>query len=240
MIILGDSGINYWLNKSDVKAKRNLSELPISFFIIHGNHEERASKIESYREKSWRGGTVYYEEKFPDILFAKDGEIYNLNEKSVIVIGGAYSVDKNYRILTGLPWYESEQPSVEIKTYVEEQLKRCNWKVDFVLSHTCPLSFQPEDLFLEFIDQSRVDKSMEEWLEQIYKKVKFHKWYFGHFHGNRQYDNILMFYEEIRELGSDNFLQKIGGPVYKKDEWVMFYPEDNQNYVDGKIAAVDV
>ena len=40
---------------------------------------------------------VYYEEEFPSILFAKDGEVYDFNEKSVIVIGRAYSVDKYYR-----------------------------------------------------------------------------------------------------------------------------------------------
>ena len=70
------------------------SDAAISFFLIHGNHEERASNIGTYREKIWHGGIVYYEEEFPDLLFAKDGELYDFNGKRGIAIGGAYSVDK--------------------------------------------------------------------------------------------------------------------------------------------------
>ena len=52
---------------------------------------------------------------FMDILFAKDAELYELNGLFTFVIGGAYSVDKNYRLLHGLAWWPDEQPSDEIK-----------------------------------------------------------------------------------------------------------------------------
>lgn len=39
-----------------------------------------------------------------------------------IVIGGAYSVDKFYRLSKGYNWFEDEQPSDEIKAYVESNL----------------------------------------------------------------------------------------------------------------------
>lgn len=42
-----------------------------------------------YKLVSWHGGLVYKEEKYPNILFAKDGEIYDFNGKSVMPIGGA-------------------------------------------------------------------------------------------------------------------------------------------------------
>lgn len=79
-------------------------EMSITVFCIHGNHETRPKSLSYYRESEWPGGTVYYEEDFPDILFAKDGEIYDFhdtdgNNISALVIGGAYSVDKFYRIL---------------------------------------------------------------------------------------------------------------------------------------------
>lgn len=41
MIILGDAGLNFWLNKSDYKKKKEVMRLPITLFMIHGNHEER-------------------------------------------------------------------------------------------------------------------------------------------------------------------------------------------------------
>lgn len=44
---------------------------------------------------------MYVEDAYPHILFAKDGEVYDLEGKRTFVIGGAYSVDKAYRILRG-------------------------------------------------------------------------------------------------------------------------------------------
>lgn len=41
MIILGDSGINYWLSPKDEKLKERVNRIPITFFCIHGNHEGR-------------------------------------------------------------------------------------------------------------------------------------------------------------------------------------------------------
>lgn len=97
LIILGDAGINYYLDSSDRNLKEELSQLEITLFCVHGNHEARPWETGDYDEKEWNGGIVYVEEQYPNILFAKDGEVYDFNEKSVIVIGGAYSVDKYYR-----------------------------------------------------------------------------------------------------------------------------------------------
>lgn len=97
MIVLGDAGINYLQDWRDCQLKWALSRLPITILCIHGNHEERPENIRSYREKEWNGGQVFYEEDFPNLLFAKDGGIYDLNGKSALTIGGAYSVDKWFR-----------------------------------------------------------------------------------------------------------------------------------------------
>ena len=45
-----------------------------------------------------------------------------------------------------------------------------------------------------------MDKSTEEWLSKIERKLTYEKWWFGHYHGNREYENAYMLYEEIREL----------------------------------------
>ena len=45
------------------------------------------------------GGNVFIEEEHPNLIFAKDGDAYNIDEKNILVIGGTYSVDKNYRIM---------------------------------------------------------------------------------------------------------------------------------------------
>ena len=143
MIILGDAGINYWLDLSDKELKGRLSGMDITFFCVHGNHEARPWEAADYEEKIWNEGIVYVEEQYPNILFAKDGEIYNFHGKKVMPIGGAYSVDKYYRIRNGLPWFESEQPDEMIKEYVEQQLDKAKWNVDIVLSHTVPIKAEP-------------------------------------------------------------------------------------------------
>ena len=240
MIILGDAGINYALDKWDIILKEKLAKLPITLLCVHGNHEERPYLIDSYEELEWHGGIVYYEKEYPDILFAKDGEIYDFDGKKVIAIGGAYSVDKEFRLLTGRPWFESEQPSNEIREYVEEQLAKNNWKVDYVLSHTCSSKWEPVDLFLEGLDQSKVDKSTEEWLTQLEKKMTYERWYFGHYHDNRTYHSAQMLFEEIRELGSDDFVQRLGRPHYRHGESVMFfyYNGSEEIELDGTIEDV--
>ena len=74
-------------------------------------------------------------------------------------------MDKFYRIARGYGWWEDEQPSDEIKQYVEQQLKEN--KIDVILSHTCPFKYEPVEVFLPGIDQSTVDTSTEKWLDVI-------------------------------------------------------------------------
>ena len=63
LIILGDAGINYYLNELDVTLKQFVQSLPITVFCIHGNHEQRPYMIDGYKEMQWHGGTVYAEDE---------------------------------------------------------------------------------------------------------------------------------------------------------------------------------
>ena len=199
LCILGDAGINYYLNKKDYMLKQVLQDMPITFFCIHGNHEERPFNISTYITKKWNGGIVYYEEEFPNILFAKDGEIYNINGKSILVIGGAYSVDKEYRLLKGWSWFKDEQPNKEIIKYIEKQITKQR-HFDIVLSHTCPIKTEPRHMFLPFIDQSKVDKTTELFLQRVADWITFDNWYFGHFHGHWDNGKYHMLFEDYVEV----------------------------------------
>ncbi|MDO4809902.1 MAG: metallophosphoesterase [Eubacteriales bacterium] len=90
LIILGDAGINYYGRDRDRLQKEEISRLPVTLFCIHGNHEQRPENIKGYHESGWHGGTVYKEDDFPTLLFAKDGEIYDIAGRKTVVIGGAY------------------------------------------------------------------------------------------------------------------------------------------------------
>ena len=200
MIILGDAGLNYYSSLKDIKNKARVAEFPLTFFCIHGNHERRPGTIGSYTTKEYRGGSVWYEEQFPNILFAKDGDIYNFDGNECIVIGGAYSVDKYYRVARNWPWFADEQPSKEIKDYVESQLLARDNTIDVVLSHTCPLRYEPVEMFLPGVDQSTVDASTEEWLGNIEGNLAYKKWYCGHYHTSKKVDRIQFMFEDIEEF----------------------------------------
>ncbi len=188
IIILGDVGANYYGDKRDNSLKASFAELKPTIFCIHGNHEMRPWNIPTYKTKEWNGGIVWYEEEYPNILFAKDGEIYDIEGAKHLVIGGAYSVDKYYRISRGYGWWEDEQPSEEIKQYVEKQIKEKAF--DVVLTHTCPFKYEPIETFLPGIDQSTVDTSTEKWLDKIEESIDYKAWYCGHWHINKRIDKM--------------------------------------------------
>lgn len=200
LIILGDAGINYYANYKDYYLKNSLLQYPITFFCIHGNHEERPENIRTYNIKIFHEGIVYYEKDYPNILFAKDGEIYNFNNKNVLVIGGAYSVDKYIRLARGYNWYESEQPSDEVKTKVKDVLSKRDNKIDIILSHTCPYKYLPREMFLDGIEQSKVDNSTEYFLDEIENNTDYKLWYCGHYHTDKEIDKIIFMFNKIEEF----------------------------------------
>lgn len=197
LIILGDAGINFSGGRHDRMKKELLESLPITIFAIHGNHEQRPYTIDTYKEKLWHGGVVFYEEEYPDLLFAKDGEVFELDGKMAIVMGGAYSIDKMMRLMYGYGWWPDEQPSEEIKRDVERKLDELGWKVDVVLSHTTPLKYEPMEVFMSGVDQSKVDKSTEIWLDGIEEQLDYGKWYCGHYHTEKKIDMVEIMFENF-------------------------------------------
>lgn len=185
MIILGDAGVNYFGPGRDDVLKRMLAELPITLLCIHGNHEMRPERLYTYALIPWRGGLVWQEPMFPTLLFARDGEVFDLDGVQTLVIGGAYSVDKLWRVARGGGWWPDEQPDEVIRSRTEAALAARGWQVDAVLSHTCPLCYEPVEVFLAGLDQRRVDKSTERWLEEIESRLTYRRWYCGHFHTDK-------------------------------------------------------
>ena len=203
IIILGDTGFNYYLNKKDDILKQYVSELPCKFFCIRGNHEARPENINTYHTEILKFGEVYMEDKYPKILFAKDGGLYNFDGNSVLCIGGAYSVDKMYRIARGWMWFADEQLTEdEMKLITNNVIKYTEFAdIDYVLTHTCPYNTRPVHMFLPNIDQNTVDSSMEKWLQGIADAIDFKRWYFGHYHGDWDNGKYTMLFNGIVPLG---------------------------------------
>ena len=235
IIILGDSGLNFWLNNTDKKYKKTLNDMGYHIYCVRGNHEERPENIPGMvllTEDEDVGNAVWFQEEFPNIRYFVDGNAYNIGGHSVLVIGGAYSVDKWYRLArAGYSPAEAETANPKKCGWFKDELltekemiaitKECEGKhFDFVLSHTCPLSWEPTDLFLRGIDQSQVDKSMEFWLDELRHHVDWHVWLFGHYHADRierpRVEQMYMDYENIDTIWNRWFDKK----TYEKEWWL--------------------
>ena len=207
VIILGDAGLNFWLGGSDKKHKRESAKFGYTIYCVHGNHEERPENL-GYTSMYDPNvdGEVYFDPDFDNIrYFWMSGE-YMIGGRKTLVIGGAYSVDKWYRLNRAAAagqsfsgWFESEQ--------LTEAERQIIWKnvvgqtYNLVLTHTCPLDWEPTDLFLSGIDQSTVDKSMEVWLNNLKETFVWDYWLFGHYHADRiERPYVEQFYREFEDL----------------------------------------
>ena len=232
IIVLGDAGINYYLNEEDSKFKESLKKYNIKIFCIRGNHEERPENINTYKETELFGGKVYIEEEFPYLIFAKDGESYNINGKKVLVIGGAYSIDKNYRLINGYKWFKDEQLTNNEMNNILNKISGKHY--DVILTHTCPYKYEPRETFIKGIDQSKVDKTMEQFLDKVEERISYDKWYCGHYHIEKKIDNIEFMFGRIKVFDKDEFY-----PKYLKNgyEIVRDYCSHNDIREDNKILC---
>lgn len=230
LIVLGDVGINYYLNEEDKNCKEYLKKLKLKLFCVRGNHEERPENISTYKEVEMFGGKVFIEEEYPNLIFVKDGEIYNIDGKKILVIGGAYSVDKQYRLLHGYKWFKDEQLTKEEMDTILEKVKGKHF--DIVLTHTCPYKYEPREVFMQGLDQSKVDKSMEHFLDEIEEKISYDKWYCGHYHTEKQVDKLEFMFGRIKIFNKDEFVPKYNENGY---EIIRDYCKQDDINKDGKV-----
>ena len=208
VIILGDAGFNFWLSKSEQKMKKRIaySYPNLVFYCVRGNHEERPENLLdiAYIFDENVGNTIMMQPDFPYIRYFIDGEVYNINSKKTLVIGGSYSVDKWHRLERQAKggyggWFKDEQLTKEEMLQITEKSR--DQYFDLVLAHTCPLSYQPRDLFLSCVNQNTVDNSMELWLEELINQIDFKYFLFGHYHADRVINNKFhMLYYDILPL----------------------------------------
>ena len=204
VIVLGDFGANYYKTKHDWKTKHQAAKFEYTIYALRGNHEDRACNMEKpiYVIDEFVNGMVCYEEEFPNIRYFMDCVAeYEIMGKKVLCIPGAYSVDKWYRLQNDFHWFAEEQLSAEEMSHAEKEFGGKYY--DFVFSHTAPLDWEPTDLFLNYIDQSTVDKTMEVWMNKFKEMINWKCWCFGHYHADRvERPYVEQFYVEVEDLAT--------------------------------------
>lgn len=231
VIVLGDAGFQFTHKSRDTRFKSAAEEYGFFIYVLRGNHEDRIVHSESavWFNDPNVGGEVAFEPEFPLIRYFKDIPCeYTIGGYRCLTMPGAFSVDKDWRLKNSMTWFPDEQLSPQ---EMKDGIWLCSGKTyDFVLSHTCPISWMPRDLFLPMIDQSKVDYSMENYLEGIRKIIGFKVWCFGHYHRDRlERPNAQMFFQEVESM-DDIFArvtQPVAAPDYKHIKSPNYYMEDN-------------
>lgn len=213
LLVCGDFGFwhdspeqDYWLKWW--AAKR----YPVLW--CDGNHENHAALRQIPKER-WKGGLI--QRVAPNVIHLCRGEVFELGGARVFVMGGARSHDMEggvldpddpnffwkrkilnrsrarYRI-KGEDWWEEEMPSPEEYRRAWENLERCGWKVDLVITHCAPTSLQAQ------LDPAFEADELTDFLERVRQKLTYGRWLCGHYHQDRDLPGMTALYEEIRKV----------------------------------------
>jgi len=148
---------------------------------IDGNHECH-DELDSMPVSMWNGGKVHFIRD--NVIHLMRGQVFNIDGKKIFTFGGADSIDKGHRI-EGKSWWKREMPSN--KEYEEglDNLDKCGWKVDVVISHDCSQSvFEKLMAGLWVKDLTAINQ----YFQVLEERLDYKQWYFGHYHDDRQID----------------------------------------------------
>ena len=199
LLVAGDFGFIWksnWFNKKgehDALPKMDTRDMftieqtfnyyPWTTLWVDGNHENFDVLDNLPIEERWGGKVSVITEK---CIRLHRGQVYTINGITFLAMGGAYSVDKHRR-MKGSSWWPQE--TITEKDYLEamKNLEKVDFKVDFVISHTCPSSV------IKVLEKSlppyavdwwgpKQDDPSCDWLEKIWQSITTKHWAFGHFH----------------------------------------------------------
>ena len=138
-----------------------------------------------------------------NIFWLKRGEVYNILGYKFLVFGGAYSIDKSYRI-PGESWFEEEEYNeVELEN-LKQNIIRHQGDFDYILTHDAP-----ESIVKKMISQySLIPNRTITLLETIKNRCCFKHWYFGHHHIDWDWESFTCLWEtyeviDLEEIKSD-------------------------------------
>lgn len=217
LIFLGDFGLPFKYDSvAYAKAKSNpycreelyyINWLTEKFktcklLVTLGNHENYPM-IRALPKVQMFGDEVH---KLNDnIFFFRRGKIYNIEGMNFLNLDGALSVDKSSRILN-VDYFSDELWNYEEEIDCLNLLDKYNWEVDYVVSHTCPNSIMKvmfKECFYLIDDYWREkyrDPTAIFFNHLLEENLKFKKWFFGHFHDDREYNNFYCLFNKVIKL----------------------------------------
>ena len=185
LIILGDIGLAFENTELNRKFTDSFLAIDKKIAFVDGNHEN-FDYLYSFPEEEWNGGQVH--RLTENIVHLKRGYIYTIEEKTFFVFGGCKSSAKWKEM--GL-WYPQEEPGDEEYIRAYQNLQKLDFKVDYVLTHKYTKSSEPCSSMLEL-------QALTDFIDD---RVKFKRWYAGHWHQNRRIDEKhILVYDKLHML----------------------------------------
>lgn len=192
--IAGDFG-RPWsqpVSQDDLRWLDWFERKPWTTLVADGNHEN-FDILNKLPVEDWHGGRV--QKISPSIIHLMRGEVYEIAGMSVFAFGGARSTDRAYRT-EGKNWWPLEMPTTEEMEHGEQNLERRGWKVDVVITHCAP------DYFQCLADRSYRRDNLTWYLEGLRERLKFGRWFFGHYHVDADFGwvNASALYNRVVEV----------------------------------------
>ena len=197
VIILGDFGLVWDNSAMEHSCLDWLENKPWTTLFIDGNHENY-DLLNKFPIEEWGGGRV--QKIRSSVIHLLRGEVYDIGGYKFLAMGGARSHDiqdgvlevgdprikiwkkddfKLFRI-NHISWWEEEIPNEEERKNALKNLAENDYKVDYILTHEAPSS---DVILMDHLLYHPDEYS--KWLEmEIRQKVKYKKWFFGHYHLN--------------------------------------------------------
>ena len=186
VIITGDCGGVWFGDSRDDETLDWLERLPFTLVFVCGNHENYDA-LERYPVAEWHGGKVH--RVCPHVLHLMRGQVYELEGYRFFTMGGAKSHDTDHRI-NHLSWWQQELPSDEEYCEALQNLERCDWQVDYIITHCAPTS-------IAHMESDR----LTDFLQDVQERTDFRYWLFGHYHDNRMIDTKhILLWEQIVQI----------------------------------------
>ena len=200
LIVAGDFGLVWDHTRPGTRELELLAwyeQQPYTVLFVDGNHEnhDRLDKLDTQTMLGADVGVVTN-----NVFHLRRGRVYRIPDvttqgsevKKVFTFGGAESIDQARRIV-GISWWPTEIPSRAEFDLGWENLKRNQWKVDYVVTHTAPTSV----LLSRGITLYRPHDPTQEMLEQMWEKLEYKHWYCGHWHQDLIGDKDTFLYHRV-------------------------------------------
>ena len=168
-------------NPKQEETLDKLASLNYTIAVVPWNHENYNEifwlpEIEKWWNKVWE-----LKRKTWSIYFLKRWEIYQINWKTIFAIWWALSIDKAWRTEEKDWWMLEYLTKQEINKVLENTEKYKNKWVDYILTHTCPMSIARKIVSDTY--SAKLRDEVSDLLQVVYDSwMKFKQWHFWHFH----------------------------------------------------------